>query len=120
MLCATGQRQHCRGARAGGWHGWKQSDGVAAGSVADQGDHVIGIFLMLLQAVSELFKDILRHSRRGDLMSYEMIAILMFSSMMLMLLTGQRVFGAIGGFAAVVAALRCGAPAVTTFRSRRR
>ena len=37
-------------------------------------------------------------------MSYEMIAILMFSSMMLMLLTGQRVFGAIG-FIAVVAAL---------------
>lgn len=29
-------------------------------------------------------------------MSYEMIAIVMFSSMMLMLLTGQRVFGAIG------------------------
>jgi tripartite ATP-independent transporter DctM subunit len=29
-------------------------------------------------------------------MPYEMIAILMFSSMMLMLLTGQRVFGAIG------------------------
>ena len=37
-------------------------------------------------------------------MSYEMIAILMFSSMMLMLLTGQRVFGAIG-FVAVVSAL---------------
>jgi tripartite ATP-independent transporter DctM subunit len=37
-------------------------------------------------------------------MSYEMIATLMFSSMMLMLLTGQRVFGAIG-FVAVVAAL---------------
>lgn len=36
-------------------------------------------------------------------MSYEMIAILMFSTMMLMLLTGQRVFGAIG-FVAVVAA----------------
>ncbi len=36
-------------------------------------------------------------------MSYEVIAILMFSSMMLMLLTGQRVFGAIG-FVAVVAA----------------
>ena len=34
-------------------------------------------------------------------MSYEMIAILMFSSMMLMLLTGQRVFGAIGFVAAV-------------------
>ena len=37
-------------------------------------------------------------------MSYELIAILMFSSMMLMLLTGQRVFGAIG-FVAVAAAL---------------
>lgn len=36
-------------------------------------------------------------------MSYEVIAILMFSSMMLMLLTGQRVFGAIG-FVAVIAA----------------
>ena len=37
-------------------------------------------------------------------MSYELIALLMFSTMMLMLLTGQRVFGAIG-FVAVVAAL---------------
>ncbi|NJM36034.1 MAG: TRAP transporter large permease subunit, partial [Rhodomicrobium sp.] len=37
-------------------------------------------------------------------MSYEMIAITMFSSMMLMLMTGQRVFAAIG-FVAVVAAL---------------
>ena len=37
-------------------------------------------------------------------MSYELIAILMFSSMMLMLLTGQRVFGAIG-FVAVAAAM---------------
>jgi TRAP-type mannitol/chloroaromatic compound transport system permease large subunit len=36
-------------------------------------------------------------------MSYEAIAILMFSMMMLMLLTGQRVFGAIG-FIAVVSA----------------
>jgi len=34
-------------------------------------------------------------------MSYEMIAIMMFSSMMLMLMTGQRVFGLIGGVAAV-------------------
>jgi tripartite ATP-independent transporter DctM subunit len=33
-------------------------------------------------------------------MPYEMIAILMFSSMMLMMLTGQRVFGAIGFVAA--------------------
>ena len=29
-------------------------------------------------------------------MPYELIAVLMFSTMMLMLLTGQRVFGAIG------------------------
>ena len=37
-------------------------------------------------------------------MPYELIAILMFSTMMLMLLTGQRVFGAIG-FVAVIASL---------------
>ncbi len=37
-------------------------------------------------------------------MSYELIAIMMFSLMMLMLMTGQRVFGAIG-FVAVVSAL---------------
>ena len=37
-------------------------------------------------------------------MSYEMIATLMFASMMLMMMTGQRVFAAIG-FVAVVAAL---------------
>ena len=37
-------------------------------------------------------------------MEYELIALLMFSSMMLLLLTGKRVFGAIG-FVAVVAAL---------------
>lgn len=37
-------------------------------------------------------------------MSYELIAILMFASMMLLLLTGQRVYGAIG-FVAGIAAL---------------
>jgi tripartite ATP-independent transporter DctM subunit len=36
-------------------------------------------------------------------MSSEMIALLMFSSMMLMLMTGQRVFGAIGAVAAAAA-----------------
>ena len=41
-------------------------------------------------------------------MSYEMIAIMMFSSMMLMLLTGQRVFGAIGSIAAISALLLWG------------
>jgi tripartite ATP-independent transporter DctM subunit len=37
-------------------------------------------------------------------MSYEMIALLMFSTMLLMMMTGQRVFGVIG-FVAVVAAM---------------
>ena len=36
-------------------------------------------------------------------MSYEMIALFMFASMMLMLFTGQRVFGAIGAIAAIAA-----------------
>jgi len=36
-------------------------------------------------------------------MSYELIAVLMFSSMMLMLLTGQRVFAAIGAVGAIAA-----------------
>jgi len=41
-------------------------------------------------------------------MSYEMIAILMFSSMMIMMLTGQRVFGAIGAVAVAAALLLWG------------
>ena len=41
-------------------------------------------------------------------MSYEMIAILIFTSMMLMLLTGQRVFAAIGGVATLFALLLWG------------
>lgn len=36
-------------------------------------------------------------------MSYEVIALLMFSTMMLMLMTGQRVFGAIGAVGAIAA-----------------
>jgi tripartite ATP-independent transporter DctM subunit len=36
-------------------------------------------------------------------MSYEMIALFMFATMMLMLFTGQRVFGAIGAVAAIAA-----------------
>ena len=36
-------------------------------------------------------------------MGYEMIALLMFASMMLMLITGQRVFAAIGSVAALAA-----------------
>ncbi len=41
-------------------------------------------------------------------MSYEIIALLMFSSMMLLLLTGQRVFGAIGFVGAIFAVLLWG------------
>lgn len=41
-------------------------------------------------------------------MSYEMIALLMFSSLMLMLMTGQRVFGAIGAVASLAAILLWG------------
>ena len=41
-------------------------------------------------------------------MSYEMIALFMFSLMMLMLLTGMRVFAAIGGVAAVAALMLWG------------
>ena len=41
-------------------------------------------------------------------MSYEAIAIFMFASMMLMLFTGQRVFGAIGAVAAVSALMLWG------------
>ncbi|KXF80955.1 TRAP transporter large permease [Enterovibrio coralii] len=41
-------------------------------------------------------------------MSYEMIALLMFSSMMIMLLTGQRVFAAIGAVAVIASLLLWG------------
>ena len=49
-------------------------------------------------------------------MSYEMIAILMFSTMMLMLMTGQRVFGAIGCGGRHSGTGVCGEPAAPTFR----
>jgi len=45
-------------------------------------------------------------------MSYEAIAILMFTSMLLMLLTGQRVFGAIGFVSAAAALLLYGNGAI--------
>jgi len=41
-------------------------------------------------------------------MSYELIAVLIFASMLLMLLTGHRIFGAIGGVATVFALLLWG------------
>ena len=45
-------------------------------------------------------------------MNYELIAILMFASMLLMLLTGQRVFAAIGFVSAAAAALLYGTGAI--------
>ena len=48
----------------------------------------------------------------ADFVSYEMIAITMFATMLLMLLTGQRVFGAIGFVAAMAALLLWGDGAV--------
>ena len=48
----------------------------------------------------------------SDLVSYETIAITMFATMLLMLLTGQRVFGAIGFVAAMAALLLWGDGAV--------
>jgi len=45
-------------------------------------------------------------------MSYELIAILMFATMLLMLLTGQRVFAAIGFVSAAAAALLYGTGAI--------
>jgi len=41
-------------------------------------------------------------------MSHELIAILIFTSMLLMLLTGQRVFAAIGGVATLFALMLWG------------
>ncbi len=48
----------------------------------------------------------------ADFVSYEMIAITMFATMLLMLLTGQRVFGAIGFVAAMAALLLWGDGAI--------
>ena len=56
----------------------------------------IGISLMLLQVDRDLLQGRGEGARGAARMSYELIALLMFSSMMLLLLTGQRVFGAIG------------------------
>ena len=48
----------------------------------------------------------------ADYFSYEFIAIFMFATMLLMLLTGQRVFGAIGFVSAAAALLLWGDGAI--------
>ena len=48
----------------------------------------------------------------AEYVSYELIAIVMFAGMMLMLLTGQRIFGAIGFVSAAAALLLWGDGAI--------
>ena len=74
---------------------------------------LIGILLMLLQSISMFFKDIAKVTERrnkliADYLSYEFIAVFMFVTMLLMLITGQRVFGAIGFVSAAAALLLWG------------
>ncbi len=78
----------------------------------------IGIFLTLLQAIAIFFKDWAPRLARGaDRMSYGLIATLMFSSMMLLLLTGQRIFAVIGFVGAASRRSCCGARAASRFPS---
>ena len=72
---------------------------------------LIGILLMLLQAIAMFFKNlekikIIREDKLlAQYLSYEFIAIFMFVTMLVMMFTGQRVFGAIGFVAAASALL---------------
>ena len=68
-----------------------------------------GIFLMLLQTVAFFFRDLATGPGAADLNEPEpMIALTMFASMLVLLLSGQRVFGAIGFVGAVAALLLWG------------
>ena len=77
---------------------------------------LFGMVLMTLQVIAEFFKDLetLRGRRNhrsagaagrgeGHAMSFEMMAILMFVSMLVMLLTGRHIFAVIGGVAVAFA-----------------
>ena len=78
---------------------------------------LFGMVLMTLQVIAEFFKDLAtlrdkkkaRGYREGDHMSFEMMAILMFVSMLVMLLTGRHIFAVIGGVAAAFALVLWGA-----------
>ena len=78
--------------------------------MADQNLNVNGNLLMLLQAFSTLFKDIEKLKEEkinhvSTIFKYEFIALFMFITMLVMMFTGQRVFGAIGFVAAASALL---------------
>jgi hypothetical protein len=73
--------------------------------VADQGGNGYRNIAYAVSGNCPVFQRLGGGSRNLAVMSYEFIALAMFASMMLMLLTGQRVFGAIGfvgGFAALL------------------
>ena len=75
--------------------------GVGAADGADQDHHDRGHRADAAAGDLDLLQGRGEVHRPGDRMSYEAIAVLMFSTFMLLLLTGQRVFGAIGFVAAV-------------------
>ncbi len=71
---------------------------------------VFGMFLMILQVIAEFFKDLAAKARGKEIhMSFEMMAILMFVSMLVMLLTGRHIFAVIGGVAVAFSLLLWGA-----------
>src|SRR5690606_31433708 len=82
--------------------------GLVALHGADQGGHVHRHRTDAVAGHRHLLQGFLRRPWGDPVMSYELIALLMFSSMMLLLLTGKRVFGAIGFVAAAAALLLWG------------
>src|SRR5690554_6277774 len=81
---------------------------MAARIVANQGCTLCGNIFDDPPGSGRIFQRYQPSSWSDRLMPYEMIAIVMFSSMMLMLMTGQRVFGAIGFVGAVAGVLLWG------------
>ena len=86
--------------------------GVGAADGPDQDHHDRGHRADAAAGDLDLLQGRREVHREGDRVSYEAIAVLMFSTFMLLLLTGQRVFGAIGFVAAVFALALWGEGAV--------
>ena len=76
---------------------------MAAGYVANKNNHVHGYSSDVASGSFGINQRYRQAAGSADLMSQEYIAIFMFASMLLMLMTGQRVFGAIGAIAAISA-----------------
>src|SRR5690606_10444975 len=77
---------------------------LGAGSVADQGHHDAWCLPHAAPGHLHLFQGSCGRARKADHMSSELITIFMFASMLLLMATGQRVFGVIG-FVGAAAAL---------------